>query len=397
LFRGAMIPLALLWASSALRAAETQVTVGAEVGHHLGAEFSSAGVTQERTYVCLTGESDFGDLLLSKTRFALNTDLNLWIERAQKTEVDVRGANLSWRTPPVAVTLGFQVIPWSHSLGIRIADVVNSRDWRDALYLDPHWIERGAFALNTEIKISPMTLQVIATPVPTQNRFPLEAHGIPVIAPNPFFLSGGGNDTEGGGRVSVQTEDHLNLGAFYYNHFNRNLILNSTTSRGSPAYAPVVQRTHSAGVGFTQNVDRWTIRGDQVIHFNYPYQSPSLESPHSTTFFQSVLGADYETRDEWILGMQHHLDLWESEQRHWLGGLVKRFWLQGQVITELFVLQGLNNPGLWWEPKVTWAFFKGWSLALALDYYQHWGDFNSNLLPLVGSGTRIFTWLNYQF
>jgi hypothetical protein len=387
-----------LWQAVDLHAAETQISVGAEVGHHLGAEFSSVGVTQERTYVWLTGEGNFGDLLLPRTRLAVNTDLNLWFQNAQKTDVEIRATNVSWRSPGLNLTLGFQIVPWSHSFGFRIADVVNARDWTDPLFLDPTWMQRGVFALSGEVKISPVTLQLVASPFPTQNRYPSSAQGTQIIAPAPYSLGRAGADAEGGGRISVETEDHLNLSAFYYVHFNRNLVLNSVSSGGSPAYFPAIQRTHATGVGFSQTLsERWRIRGDEVVHFNQPYQSPALETPHNVALFQSILGTDYEIRGDWVLGAQHQMDVWDREQRHWLGGMVKRFWLEGQVITELFMLQGLGNPGLWWEPKVTWFFFKGWSLALALDYFQNWQDFNSNLMPLVGSGTRVFTWLTYRF
>ena len=338
-----VLSVAMLYAAGA----QAEFEAGQQFGFNF-AEPRGSSITRNRFYVSAKGEHAWE---LPSSSIVLNGFVRvIGFAGDFDNEVDFRTLSAVWNTGKFRSELGFQDLPWSETFGFAIADVVNPRDFRDALFTDPDWTRLSVCAWNTQVFLDKLTLQAVVTPVSRFNKLP-----VPVANPEPA--------AEFGGRASYLFDFGLDLGLFYYRHWNR------------VPWPQPLEKVHTLGFTGSQSAGDWVFRADSVVHFGMRGQP---------TRSQLIIGADRTESETFTWGTQYHLDRAEQTQ-HWLSALVRASWADRKWEAELFAFRGLDNADLWVQPKITWYFLDALAWSVRLD------------LVSVGSQDRLFSWVSVRF
>ena len=355
-------------------------------------------------------------------------------------DFSIRALSLSYTQGIVKITGGFQEIPWGETFGFPILDIINPRDYRDPLLLDPYWVRLPVASLNTQVFLDRVTVQAVFTPLPRNNYYPTPGSsfdptrgimGVTLSDQANANLGQIGFSSEWGGKISRLFENGLDVGLVYYHHWNRNPIYTlsggvspgaatggssalSTATLGAdpttlsidgsiPTFtlSPSVSKVDTVGGTLSYSLDRWVIRADQAYHIGQPLPGASLGSVETGNQWQSVVGTDYTSDDEWTVGLQFQttLNTIPSENRFskWFSTrILKRMW-NGKLEPELFFFAGIGNPDLWLQPKLTWNFSDAWSASLRADWIRYIGGGPADgYLWGVRDQSRFLLWLTWR-
>lgn len=348
--------------------------------------------------------------------FESNLKLRAWVDTLPggfQSELSVRAASISTTQKSWRLVGGFQEIVWGETFGYPILDIVSPRDYRDPLLLDANWVRLPTASLNAQYFLGPTTLQLVVTPFARSPLFPSPGSPIdPTVGSTVLGLSATsgtdlsqfGASSEYGGKVSHLFTSGIDLGLIYYHHWNRNPVYKITPSgSATPPFnvSPVEQKVDTLGGTLSASLDHWVLRADQAVHLNQPLQNGGLGSLENGTQWQSVLGTDYTSDDGWTAGLQVQttVDFFATTTRSfkWLSSRANKKFFNDHLEADLFVLVGLDNPDLWFQPKITWNLGEAWSLSLRADWIGYRGGSPSQgYLWIVRDQSRVFSWITFR-
>jgi hypothetical protein len=373
---------------------QADTSLSAELGHQLAQMFDPTKLTRNRLYGLAKGSLKLTKGDDTTSSLTLNAALRGWLDR--ENELSIRALNVSWAHDHWALHFGFQEIAWGEAFGFYILDLVNPRDWRDPLFNELSWVRLPVFAANLQFFFDRVTAQLILTPVARHGQFPKRSspfdqlpQAVPTIQePNSLSLSNFPKDAEFGGRLGYLFEFGLDLSFYYYNHFNRiptyELIVSPL---GDLSLSPVFQKVQTFGSSFTHTLGDFVLRGDQIL------QTGLATSPK----WQSVLGSDVVTQNDWTLGAQYHADLWEGSKFHSMSVRILKKLANGKLEPELFIYHGLNNNDQWIQPKLTWNTTSALAISLRADFLPGKGPGLDGQLFGLKDKSRFLTWVSYKF
>src|SRR5262249_42219820 len=141
--------------------------------------------------------------------------------------VDIRSLFYERTSEKWTLKVGFQEVAWGETFGFFIADFINPRDLTDPFFNELSYVRIPVFMINVKFFREPWNFQIIATPIPMNNRLP--AKGDPfdvfpgplqsaeILRPPVFQVNRWGEDIEYGGRVGYFFESTgVDVSLFYY-------------------------------------------------------------------------------------------------------------------------------------------------------------------------------------
>jgi hypothetical protein len=267
------------------------------------------------------------------------------------------------------------------------------------------------------------TVQLIVTPFPRNNKVPGAGDAfdpfypgrapLPISTAPEFKLDRFGRDAEFGGRVSHLFESGVDLGLLYYRHWNRNAVYayqpaaqNAALGQddGAPAcggcLVPVIDRVHTLGTTVSKAFEQLVVRADSIVNLGQPYAevvAADLVVPQKRTEVQSIVGADWTTRDQTTFGAQLHGEWTAGRTQEWASIMMGRKWLSDKVDTSVFAFRGLDNDDFWVQPKLTWNVNTRFSASLRVDLVGGAAATEDGVFSAFRDQDRFFTWVSYRF
>jgi hypothetical protein len=374
-----------------------------EGGYQLASGFNADHLTRKRPY--LAGKHSF-TYEKNDSVFSLNLAARAWYDF--DSEFQVRALSASWAYKIWKTELGFQEIPWGETFGDQIADIVNPRDLRDPLFNEPNWTRLPVFALNQQVFIGKLTLQLIFVPVPRNNFLPKKGSEFDVVSSlSPalqvsdaasFSLSNAPRDSEYGGKANYLFASGIDLGVFYYGHWNRDPQYAIIPVLGAMKIAPLQRKIDSFGLTLSQDVGHGLVlRGDSVLHKGLPTVTPQmLVSSDYRNQWLTIVGADWTSEDSLTLGGQLHSDINSGSDLYGISAQVIRPMFSSKIEPAAFVYSGVNHSDLWIQPKLTWNAAANWSVSLRADLLWHNGLTTPGYLDALNEKKRVFAWVLYR-
>jgi hypothetical protein len=312
--------------------------------------------------------------------------------RFRELYFDLLAGNFSLRA-------GLQDVPWSETFGFFIADVVNPRDLRDPLYLDPRYARLPVAALKSQWTIDGITVQGVLTPVTHNTLYQSSFAGIPVLPAPSIETHNYPHDLEAGGRIESLLFDKLDTSLFYYRHLNRNFAAEEVPTDAGPALQTVAQKVDSYGVTSSYALESVVFREDFVFTPDQPTSAQDLGAVRRSNEVQSMLGVDYSSTDDFSIGLQYQYET-HPGAFHWLSAKVSKKFGAQNLQPELFVFHGIGNRDLWIEPQISWYANDRLTLSLRYDYVdakeQSSGDFTGYLSP-IRDDDRVLAEVTFKF
>lgn len=340
--------------------ASSHFTRDLEIGTQFGRSFEGQKNSPALLYIVpkFSTQFEFG----STTPGVITLTSSLRASAAQYTGshellASPRELHIAYEQGHVKLQLGYQQVSWGETFGVQIADVVNPRDYSDPLITEVGWIKEPVAMANAQMFFSPVTLQFIATPLPRSGKS-VTLPGLQGLAET---RPGG---IEWGGKANILFDFGLDLAAIYYNHWNRDVFL------------PAVEKIQTAGITASQSAGSFVFRADSVF------------STHSR--WQTILGSDLTTEDQWTLGAQAHHDRSGTQWTHAVSFKIAKKIAEGLLEPEIFLFQGLNRESTWVQTSVTWNLSDHLSALLRVDTLS---GSDSPLSQL----DRALLWMTYRF
>gem|GEM_PF-511489 len=334
---------------------------------------------------------------------------------AYRTEAtgEFRAANLKFQSEKLAITVGAQEIAWGETFGFHIADIVNPRDLTDPLFNDPEWQREAVVALNSQLLLESWTFQFIFTPFTRDSDFASPLGFFPVAEPPPEPTSAKfrrfGRDTEGGFRLGHLFVSGFDVNAFVYSHRSRNPAFQLGVGPSGPELFPIDLRVLSVGMSGSYAAGDFVFRGDVIHHSGIPVTAEDLGSPIVQNQTQSILGIDWTLAEsQWTFGGQYHADFWSRGSSrtprglvslHAISGRVAKPLLDGKLLPEIFVYQGLTARDRWIQPRLTWFPWQGLSFSLRADFVEARSSvrLEDGVLAPLADEDRVLFWTSLKF
>jgi len=364
-----------------------------EIGHQLGSRLRDEAITRNRFYLMAKEELTF-DLPApaggSGKIITITAAARAWA--GKENEFDLRALSAEFSQEIYKVNVGFQEIAWGETFGFFIADIVNPRDYRDSLFNELAWIRVPVFALNGQLFLGKLTVQGVVTPVARMNRLSESGGGR-------FFDEPKGQAAEFGGRASFLFDFGLDLGFFYYRHYNRNpvYLLNNAGGTADARFVPVVRLVDTFGLTASQATGSFVFRADSVLHLQQPQQTDDFSAAPEENQWQAIFGGDLTAESGAIFGLQYHTDWTNQGFRHWASFLTRDRWLDGKFETEFFVFRGIGNSDLWFEPKLSWNASASLTVSVRTDLLSAGERLSDGVLSAFREEDRFLTWVTYRF
>lgn len=326
--------------------------------------------------------------------------------------IDVRELSWSisrgvWRT-----TIGYQEVAWGETFGYQILDIVNGRDLRDPLMIEPAWIRQPAFLINQQFFLGQLTLQALYGPQPSLNVYP-ESRGrfdssaaLGAELGNSYY----GYQTrdphipEYGGRISYLFDFGLDMALMYYSHYNRNSVFATDVTPGLPpiiTVSPVAERVESYGSSVSYSAGRYVFRGDIVHHENQPLNGLVPGSVvYEGSQLRTSIGVD-ATFGDLTLGVQYQSDTNTAnsplsfDELQWISARMMLSLFDRKLEPEVFLFQGLNNSDKWIQPKLTYYFGSHVQTSLRWDHISGNPEKPGSLTGFVNED-RVLLWLTIK-
>ncbi len=373
-----------------------QLHSNSETGSTWSAEAAVRGFAGE--WLRLPSASAVADL--PQGQWALRTS-------GREAELNIRALALEHNAANWNLRLGYQQVAWGETFGFFIADVVNPRDLRDPLFVEMDFIRVPVAAANLKAFWGNFRVQAVATPVPRTNIMPprgspfdfvpRELGSIPVVDAPRYSWNRLGRDAEGGGRISYLFFEKVDVAALYYYHWNRTPVYEFGLADNAPALIEVQTRVQSVGTSFTYALDSVVFRGDALAHIGQPLQPQGMEPALRRTEYQAIVGMDYSSENEWVIGGQYHYDRFAGNQYHWVSGRIQKRLFNGKFEPEVFVFQGVGNDDCWIQPKFAWHVDAHITLNVRADLLWASTDRSSGVLAPFRGKSRALAWIQATF
>ena len=332
---------------------------------------------------------------------------------AWDNEISIRNLSGSVSRGKWRLAAGFQEIPWGETFGFPILDIVNPRDYRDPLLLDPSWVRLPVAAAQVQVFLDRLTLQGVLTPLPRNNEFVSQGSIYDPIRNNAgISLSNTPNPTSGfvpefGGKASYLFESGFDWGLIYYHHFNRNPVYSlqwvgaNDPPVGSPyQLVPELNQVDTLGTTLSYSLGQFVLRLDSALHLGQPIQGQTLGTIAQGTQWQNVVGTDLTLAEDWTFGVQFQTeyDRFAANTRslNWISARLSKPVLNGRLTFDLYSFAGVDNSDLWIEPQIKVNLVDPLTILLRADFVYSSGLPNDGYLWIGRDLSRILLWLTWK-
>lgn len=317
--------------------------------------------------------------------------------------------------------LGKQQIVWGEADGLKVLDVVNPQHFREFI-LPPFEDSRiPLWAVNAEIPIRDVTLQLLWIPDPTHHELP-EADalfaitserlvpprppGVPFVErqvkrPPKWF-----EDSDAGARLSGFAKGFdwsLNY-LYQYGDFPV-LVRRLPGAPGAPiVLAPEYRRLHQVGGSASKAFGDLTVRSEVGLALDryLPVDDPTdRDGIAETGDVGWVLGLDWFGFDETLLSFQvfqswlpgHRSTMLRKQLDTTLTLLVQREFWNDRLVVETQLLQSWNDRDGLVRPRVAWEWRDDTTLSLGADFFYGGND---GVFGQYDSNDRVWFQIRYS-
>ncbi len=239
--------------------------------------------------------------------------------RNEVPAIELREANLEYRSGPVLLRVGSQVIVWGEAFGAFYADIVNPKDLREAGFGDISDLRIPIEMMNLQYIQNSWSAQLVYIPFYRPNRLPRP--GSDFFPRNlksrfsqlnlDFDQSSNPEDKNGDFGLRGQGQiGSVDFSAFVFSHIDRSPLLRVIpTSFTSVKVRTSSTRTLALGVSFSWATDDFVVRGEGVRlaerSFNVDTQNPAEPIAALTSAQEiAVLGVDIPLQSKALRGWQ---------------------------------------------------------------------------------------------
>ncbi len=296
------------------------------------------------------------------------------------------------------LTLGKQQIVWGKADGLKVLDVVNPQSWREFILDDFDNSRIPLWAINSEIPIADLTLQLLWLPDQRYHEYALGndyyAFTSPLLVPqSPPGVNVSMQaaqrpdrriqDADWGARLSIFWNGWDLTLNYLYHYDDRPVLFRqlSTTPNGSLAtITPRYQRSHLIGSSFSNSFGDLTLRGE-IGYASDRYISTNSISDQdgvvNSNEFSYVIGLDWFGFSDTFISTQlfqshlnnDQLDMLRDRRDTTLTLLFRRDFNNETLTAELLWLHNLGLDDGLARPKITYQMNDNTTLWLGVDIF----------------------------
>ncbi len=306
---------------------------------------------------------------------------SLDIPKNERDQVDPREFYLKLSGNHYTVETGLQIFNWGETFGVNILDLVNPRDYHEFIFDDLTWSQIPVWSAKLTLNLGELTfipiytIKAEKTVYPTADDYfdfvPESLKSLERIDTQKYKAF---KNSEYGFKLNYLFFNNLDLSLIYFNHYNRraNFVV-----RNGKLYTEN-SRIQSYGITFSYDYASLIFRGDTV---------------QSQDKIQAIYGVDRNFNDNWVVGMQYHLD--KQVDKSWGSFRVKKE-LERIPLTLAFMdFFGLDNDDFWLRPEVSYNAKNGITYQILADLFRD--DNRDGMLQVFNEKNRISVKLNYLF
>ena len=325
----------------------------------------------------------FDTLIPGQASQAAVSSLSRRLQIGSQVDLELREFYLEATLGRTFLTLGKQHIVWGKTEGLKVLDVVNPQDFREFVLEDFDESRIPLWAVNAEIPIKDIVLQLVWLPDQTYNVIP-EADALYALTASMFkpkFPPGAIVERRPLRRprhLLADSDAGLRLSAFWHGwdltlnylyHYHDNPVLfqkRSLSPEGSRVtVTPRYTRTHLVGGSFSNAFGDFTVRGEGGLSFDRafatrdPANADGVIRSHELAY---GLGLDWRGLDEtlvsvqffqnWIIGNTRGLLL--DAIGNTVSFLFQRDFLNDSLIVRLLWIQNLDHGDGFVRPKLSY-------------------------------------------
>ncbi len=328
----------------------------------------------------------------------IRSDTESHIDASNSSDVELRELYIETSIGRSFLTLGKQQIVWGKADGLKVLDVVNPQSWREFILDNFDNSRIPLWAINSEIPIADVTLQLLWLPDQTYHEYAANndryAFTSPLLVPQP----------PPGANVSMQTAQRPNrtiqdadwgarLATFwngwdltlnYLYHYNDRPVLfrqRSMTENGPLiTVTPQYERSHLIGGAFSNSFGNLTLRGemgyatDRYISTNV---IADIDGVMNTSELSYVIGLDWFGFSDTFISTQlfqsrlnnHQPGMLRDERDTTTTVLLRRDFNNETLTTELLWLHNLDLGDGLARPKIIYQMNDNTTLWLGADIF----------------------------
>jgi hypothetical protein len=329
-----------------------------------------------------------------------------------RIDIELRELYVETGVGDTYLTIGKQQIVWGKSDGLKLLDVVNPQDFREFILQDFEDSRIPLWAVNAEVPIRDVVVQLIWLPDQTYDAFPprdgLYAFTIGRFSPTapegveldlrslrkPSRLL---TDSDAGVRLSAFRRGwDLTLNYLYHYHDVPIPFQERSTTPAGPVVTvtPRYERTHLVGATFSNAFGDLTLRSELAYSTDryYPTENPDeSDGIVDTPEVKYVLGLDWYGFSESLLSFQlfqswltrNESGLLRDDPETALTFLARREFLNDQLVLEVIWLQDFHHADGLVRPKATYELSDTLRLRFGIDFFYGsrngvFGEFDEN-------------------
>jgi len=336
---------------------------------------------------------------------------------------DLRECYLDGTIGRTLLRVGKQQIVWGKADGLKVLDVVNPQSFREFILEDFDKSRLPLWAVNAEIPLAAVMLQLVWIPENTYHDLPTSnatfAFTSPLLVPprQPGVRVDLRN-TERPGPLLLNSDIGARLSAFwrgwdftvnYLYHYDDLPVLfrelSLAPSGPLATITPRYKRTHLVGGTFSNALGKFVVRGEVGFSFGRFFSTEDPTSANGvirTNEFASVLGLDWSGVEETFMSVQFFQSaiterppgVFRDQCEGVITALVRRNFLHDRLVAELLWLQSLNRGDGLVRSKIRYELYSGVTIWGGADIF--YGD-KQGLFGEFTQQTRVVFGLEWGF
>jgi len=323
-----------------------------------------------------------------------------------RTDFELRELYIEATVGRTFLTLGKQQIVWGKADGLKVLDLVNPQDFREFILDDFDDARIPLWAVNAEIPISDVVVQLIWIPEQTYHDLPEPESPFAFTAPRfrpappptvavqvrPLVRPGNAfTDSDVGVRLSTFWGGWDLTLNYLYHYYDIPVLFQDISLQSGEArvtITPRYKRSHLMGGTFSNAFGSLTVRGELGYSTDRFHLTENLTVSNGvvkTDEFTYVLGFDWFGISETFLSVQLFQDYVTTDTPGMIRDrmdtstslLIQREFANDRWMTEVLWLQNLNEGDGLIRPKVTYELVSNVNLWAGVDlfYGSHKGFF----------------------
>lgn len=315
----------------------------------------------------------------------------------KRSQLEIREFTFNYQYQYYFVKWGPQIISFSETFGTNIMDVANPRNFDESIFGDQAQAKRSVLIYQQGLKVGQFKLKTFFAPLARHSLFP-DPQSIYDPLPDNFsndhrppqkkysFFK----DQEFGFQTQYLFDFGLHWSFIYYDHYTRFPFY--TLDQGQLILQE--DKIKSYGTSYSYAFENIVLRGDVLFQPNISLPNQQLKKV-SANRWQSILGADYNSSDDFTFGLQWHFDQQDNHYDfHWISTQIRKNFVAQSVELAFFVFRGVNNHDFWLRPEGNYFLTDEFKIQM---YYEWIDSAKNDPLFSYQKADRFWTGLTYLF